>query len=113
MQRAASPSRGLSIPTSTWTRASSSDALERAGLFDPCEEDCDDEGVKGVFYRGGREARMIPAARMAASAGPYHPDPRGGRPYCRFKCVEGALAAREACREIIDLQTIAFPQEGG
>jgi len=57
--------------------------------------------------------RMIQAARMAASRGTTvtrtHVE---ADPIVRFKCVQGALAARDACRDLIDIQTIAFPQEG-
>jgi cytosine/creatinine deaminase len=69
--------------------------------------------LKRSFTAEDVKHRMIQAARMAASRGTTvtrtHVE---ADPIVRFKCVQGALAARDACRDIIDIQTIAFPQEG-
>jgi cytosine/creatinine deaminase len=69
--------------------------------------------LKRFFTADDVKRRMIQAARMAAYRGTIvtrtHVE---ADPIVRFKCVQGALAARDACRDIIDIKTIAFPQEG-
>ena len=69
--------------------------------------------LKRSFTPDDVRSRMIHAARIAVSRGTLvtrtHVE---ADPIVEFKCVEGALAAREACREMIDIRTIAFPQEG-
>ena len=69
--------------------------------------------LKRSFTVEDVKGRMIQAGRIAASRGTLvtrtHVE---ADPIVEFKCVEGALAAKDACREMIDIHTIAFPQEG-
>ena len=69
--------------------------------------------LKGSFTREDVKTRILQACRMAAFHGTLttrtHVE---ADPIVKFKCVEGALDAKKTCHEFIDLQTIAFPQEG-
>jgi cytosine deaminase len=69
--------------------------------------------MKKSFTEEDVRDRMALAARMVVSRGTLvtrtHVETD---PIVEFKCVHGALRAREDCRGIIDIQTIAFPQEG-
>jgi len=69
--------------------------------------------MKKSFTEEDVKERMTRAARMVVARGTLvtrtHVE---ADPIVEFTCVHGALQAREACRSIIDIQTIAFPQEG-
>ncbi|RPJ04117.1 MAG: hypothetical protein EHM36_11240 [Deltaproteobacteria bacterium] len=69
--------------------------------------------LKRSFTVDDVRGRMIQAAGIAASRGTLvtrtHVE---ADPIVEFKCVEGTLRAQQACRDLIEMQTIAFPQEG-
>lgn len=69
--------------------------------------------IKRSFTEEDVKERIIRAARMVVPRGTLvtrtHVE---ADPIVEFKCVRGALQAKKDCREIIDIQTIAFPQEG-
>ena len=71
------------------------------------------KALKRSFTPPDVKARTIQAARMAVANGTTtsrtHVE---ADPIVEHRCVEGVLAAKETCCELMDIQTIAFPQEG-
>ena len=69
--------------------------------------------MKKSFTEEDVKERMIRAARMVVPRGTLvtrtHVETD---PIVELNCVYGALRAREDCLGLIDIQTIAFPQEG-
>jgi cytosine deaminase len=69
--------------------------------------------LKKSFTEEDVRDRIVRAAQMAARNGTLttrtHVETD---PIVQFKCVRGALAAKSICSSILDIQTIAFPQEG-
>jgi cytosine deaminase len=69
--------------------------------------------LKKSFTEDDVKDRIVRAAQMAARNGTLttrtHVETD---PIVQFKCVRGALSAKSICGGTIDIQTIAFPQEG-
>jgi len=69
--------------------------------------------MKKAFTVEDVKARAIAVARMAVANGTTSTRTYvEADPIVEYRAVEGVLAAKEACRAILDIQTIAFPQEG-
>lgn len=69
--------------------------------------------VKRSFTSGDVRDRALHAAKLAAACGTTTTRTCvEADPILEYRAVDGILAAKEACRVLIDIETVAFPQEG-
>lgn len=69
--------------------------------------------LKRVFTKEDVRTRAVRAINMAVPHGTTIIRTNvEADPIVEFKCVDGILAAKEDCKDIANIQTVAFPQEG-